>query len=139
MKIEHYISRLLYRHDCVSVPGFGAFLTEYQSAQLLEGSHGFYPPKKRLSFNAQLRHNDGILANHIALSENTTYEAAVAAVANEVAIWKNILEVNGRFTLKNIGELSLNADGNLEFSASDNINYLTQSFGLSAFVSPAVK
>ncbi len=139
MKIEHYISRLLYRHDCVSVPGFGAFLTEYQSAQLLEGPHGFYPPKKRLSFNAQLRHNDGILANHIALSENTTYEAAVAAVANEVAIWKNILEVNGKFTLKNIGELSLNADGNLEFSASDNINYLTQSFGLSAFVSPAVK
>lgn len=139
MKIEHYISRLLYRYDCVTVPGFGAFLTEFQSARLLEGSHGFYPPKKRLSFNAQLRHNDGLLANHIALSENTTYEVAVTAIANEVSIWKNILDVNGKFTLKNIGELSLNADGNVEFTASDNLNYLPESFGLGAFVSPAVK
>ena len=34
MKIEQYISQLLYRYQCVTVPGFGAFLTEFQSAQL---------------------------------------------------------------------------------------------------------
>ena len=28
MNIEHYISQLLYRHQCVIMPGFGAFLTE---------------------------------------------------------------------------------------------------------------
>jgi len=36
MKIEQYISRLLYRYQCVTVPGFGAFLTEIQPAQLHE-------------------------------------------------------------------------------------------------------
>ena len=44
MKIEQYISQLLYRYQCVTVPGFGAFLTEFQSAQLDENSHSFYPP-----------------------------------------------------------------------------------------------
>lgn len=139
MKIEHYISQLLYRYQCVTVPGFGAFLTEYQSAQLHEASSAFYPPKKLVSFNSNVRNNDGLLANHIALAEKSTYETAVSAIQNEVSIWKNILEVNGRFTLKNIGELSLNSENNVVFNPSDNVNYLTEAFGLSSFVSPAVK
>ena len=36
MKIEQYISQLLYRYQCVTVPGFGAFLTDYQSAKIDE-------------------------------------------------------------------------------------------------------
>jgi len=139
MKIEHYISQLLYRYQCVTVPGFGAFLTEFQSAQLHESSSAFYPPKKLVSFNSHLKNNDGLLANHIALSEKTSYDNAVDAIQNEVNIWKNILDVNGRFTLKNIGELSLNSENNIVFYPSDNTNYLTEAFGLSSFVSPAVK
>jgi hypothetical protein len=40
---------------------------------------------------------------------------------------------------KNIGDISLNADNNIVFKPLDQTNYLTSSFGLSAFVSPAVK
>jgi hypothetical protein len=29
-----------------------------------------FPPKKMISFNANLKNNDGLLANHIAQSEN---------------------------------------------------------------------
>ncbi|RYZ80292.1 MAG: hypothetical protein EOO68_37550, partial [Moraxellaceae bacterium] len=139
MKIEHYISRLLYRYQCVTVPGFGAFLAEFQSAQIQESSNSFYPPKKRISFNPHLKNNDGLLANHIAESEKTSYDDAVLSIQNEVAIWKDILKVNGYFTLKNIGELSLNADQNVVFSPSENLNYFTGSFGLGSFVSPKVK
>lgn len=139
MKIEQYISQLLYRHQCVTVPGFGAFLTEIQSAQLHESTHSFYPPKKVISFNAQVKNNDGLLANHIAQIEKTSYESAVAAIESEVVIWNSILEVNQRFALKNIGELSLNAEKNLVFTPSDHVNYLKESFGLNSFVSPAVK
>lgn len=139
MKIEHYISRLLYRYQCVTVPGFGAFLTEFQSAQLHEGSNSFYPPKKLLSFNSHLKNNDGLLANHISQSEKTSYDESVLAIQNEVAIWKNILEVNGKFSLKNIGELALNAERNIVFTPSDSLNYHTASFGLGSFVAPSVK
>jgi hypothetical protein len=139
MKIEQYISRLLYRYQCVTVPGFGAFLTEVQPAQLNESSNAFYPPKKLISFNPHLRNNDGLLANHIALSEKISYDSAVEAITSEVDIWKNILEINRKFSLKNVGELSLNSEKNLVFNPSEQNNYLTQSFGLNSFVSPSIR
>jgi len=139
MKIDQYISQLLYRYQCVTVPGFGAFLTEIQSAQLHEGSHSFYPPKKLVSFNSYLKNNDGLLANHIAQAEKMSYEIAVTVIQNEVNAWKNKLQEYGSISLKNIGELTLNAEKSLVFIPADQINYLTTSFGLSTFASPNVK
>ena len=139
MNIESYISQLLYRYQCVTVPGFGAFLTEIQSAQLIESSHSFFPPKKVISFNAHLKNNDGLLANHIAQTEKTSYEYAVSAIQYEVHNWKKALQENGLFSIKNVGNFSLNSDNNLIFTPNDQTNYLTNSFGLSAFVSPVVK
>jgi preprotein translocase subunit Sss1/nucleoid DNA-binding protein len=139
MNIESYIAQLLYRYQCVTVPGFGAFLTEIQSAQLIESSHSFFPPKKMISFNAHLKNNDGLLANHIAQAEKTSYEYAVSAIQYEVFNWKKALQENGLFSIKNVGNFSLNTDNNLIFTPNDQTNYLTNSFGLSAFVSPLVK
>ncbi|TDE04891.1 HU domain-containing protein [Flavobacterium hiemivividum] len=139
MNIEPYIAQLLYRYQCVTVPGFGAFLTEIQSAQWIESANSFFPPKKMISFNANLKNNDGLLANHIAQAEKTSYDYAVSAIQYEVLNWKKELEAKGSFSIKNIGDISLNADNNIVFKPSDQTNYLSSSFGLSAFVSPAVK
>jgi hypothetical protein len=139
MNIEPYIAQLLYRYQCVTVPGFGAFLTEIQSAQLIESSNSFFPPKKMISFNSHLKNNDGLLANHIAQVEKTSYEYAISAIQYEVFNWKKALLENGLFSIKNVGNFSLNADKNLIFTPYDQTNYLTNSFGLSAFVSPMVK
>jgi hypothetical protein len=139
MNIEPYIAQLLYRYQCVTVPGFGAFLTEIQSAQLIESTNSFFPPKKMISFNGYLKNNDGLLANHIAQAEKTSYEYAISAIQYEVFNWKKALQENGLFAIKNVGNFSLNADKNLIFTPYDQTNYLTNSFGLSAFVSPMVK
>ena len=139
MKIELYIAQLLYRYQCVTVPGFGAFLTEIQSAQLNESSNSFSPPKKRIAFNANLKNNDGLLANHIALAEKTSYEYVLSAIQHEVFNWKKALEENEVLSIKNIGEIRLNADKNMIFIPYDQANYLTSSFGLAPFVSPLVK
>lgn len=139
MKMEQYISQLLYRYQCVTVPGFGAFLTEIQSAQWDESANAFYPPKKLVSFNSYLKNNDGLLANHISQMEKTSYETAVQDIQKEVALWKNALLNNQRIVLQNIGNISLNQEGNLVFEASNHINYHTASFGLTSFVSPLIK
>lgn len=139
MKIEQYISQLLFRYQCVTVPGFGAFLTEFQSAQLDENSHSFYPPKKMVSFNPFIKNNDGLLANHLAQAEKISYEIAVNSIQNEVSHWKTKIQEFGNISLKNIGDFSLNSENNIVFVPVDQINYLTASFGLSSFVSPAVK
>jgi len=139
MKIETYIAQLLYRYQCVTVPGFGAFLTEIQSAKLNESTNSFFPPKKIVSFNSQIKNNDGLLANHISHTEKTSYGFAVSAIAFEILNWKKELEENGVLKLKNIGEIRLNSDNNLVFSPNNQNNYLSSSFGLSPFVSPMVK
>lgn len=139
MKIELYIAQLLYRYQCVTVPGFGAFLTEIQSAQLLENSHSFFPPKKMISFNSHIKNNDGLLANHIAQAEKTSYDYALSAIEYEVLNWKKALQENRSFAIKNIGILILNAENNIHFTPNEQTNYLAQSFGLTSFVSPAVK
>jgi hypothetical protein len=139
MKIELYIAQLLYRYQCVTVPGFGAFLTEIQSAQLLENSHSFFPPKKMISFNSHIKNNDGLLANHIAQAEKTSYDYALSAIEYEVLNWKKALQENRSFAIKNIGVLLLNAENNIHFTPNEQTNYLAQSFGLTSFVSPAVK
>ena len=139
MNLELYISQLLYRYQCVTIPGFGAFLTEIQSAQWNENTNGFYPPKKMISFNSFLKNNDGLLANHISQNEKSTYETAVASIEIEVTKWKNALQFENTIALKNIGELSLNSEKNIVFSPYEQPNYLSNSFGLSSIIAPSIK
>lgn len=139
MRIENYISALLYRYQCVTVPGFGAFLTEIQSAQYIFDTNTFYPPKKLVSFNANLKNNDGLLANHIALHEKISYENAAGLISQEVKLWEQQLQTEGKIILKNIGEIILNIENSLVFYPDSPVNYFTESFGLSAVVSQAIK
>jgi len=139
MNLENYISQLLYRYQCVTVPGFGAFLTEIKSAQWHEAINRFYPPKKLISFNSFLKNNDGLLANHVAQNEKISYEKAVTSIENEVAKWKNELQTQNKITFKSFGEFNLNSDKNIVFTPYEQINYLSSSFGLSTLVSPSIK
>lgn len=138
MQLEIYISDLLYRYECVTIPEFGAFLTNTVSAKIHESTHAFYPPKKVVSFNEQLQANDGLLANYIANVEKIPYEAAVKKIAKRTKSFKSYLTQGEILTFDNIGDLSLNNEGNINFEPSYHLNYLTDAFGLSQFVSQTV-
>lgn len=138
MKIEKYISGLLYRYQCVSIPGFGAFLSEWQSAQIAEGHNSFVPPRKVISFNSNIKTNDGLLANHIALQEKISYESALAKIQTQVVFWLEKLQNKEVLTLENIGEVFSNSENNLVFKPNTSVNYLMDSFGLSGFNSPEI-
>ena len=139
MQLSQYISELLYRYECVVVPGLGAFLTHKVSAEIDAQAQVFSPPKKRLSFNEQLQQNDGVLANHIATSEKVSYENALAKIAKQVAEIQQSLKQNETVSIKYVGDLSRRKTGALEFEPSYHLNYMTAAFGLSQFVSPEVK
>lgn len=138
MKIEKYISELLYRYQCVGVPGFGAFLCEWQSAQVIVAQNSFVPPKKVISFNSHIKNNDGLLANHIALQEKISYENAVSKIQTQVVFWLEKLENKESLVLENIGEIFSNSENNFVFKPNTAINYLTDSFGLAGFNSPEI-
>jgi len=139
MNLELYISQLLYRYQCVTIPGFGAFLTDIQSAQWNEASNGFYPPKKLISFNSFLKNNDGLLANHVAQNEKISYESALVSIENQVIKWKNDLQSANKISFKSIGEFNLNSEKNIVFTPYEQVNYLASSFGLTSLIAPSIK
>lgn len=132
MSLEKYISDLLFRYDCVIVPEFGGFLAQRTSAKYDTASHSFTPPSKELSFNAILNTNDGLLAHYISQVTNKNYEESLQFIHKEVEIWKNKLTLAEAIQLKNIGTLTLNAEGNIQFEPQHQVNYASDAYGLSS-------
>ncbi|HEY5688952.1 MAG TPA: SPOR domain-containing protein [Yeosuana sp.] len=138
MQLETYISDLLYRYECVTVPEFGAFLTQRVPAVINDTTNAFYPPKKNLSFNEQIQKNDGLLAKYIADVEKIPFEVANEKIRKRVKILKSRLIQGEAITFNNIGEIVFNSEGKIRFEPSYHLNYLTDAFGLAQFVSPAI-
>lgn len=138
MTLANYISDLLYRYECVIVPNFGGFVTNEISAKVNHFTHTFNAPSKQLTFNAHLQNNDGLLVNYIASVKSISYSKALEIIEQEVASWKASI-ANEEFELENIGSFQLNKEGKYIFEPTSSVNYLTSSFGLSSYVSPAVK
>lgn len=135
MTISTYISDLLYRYQCVILPGFGAFLTQNLSARIDKETNTFYPPSKIISFNKQLQTNDGLLANYVASVENCSYETALRRLRNFSTETLTRLEKGESVIFKNVGEFSQIEKGVIQFFPKANQNFSTASFGLSSFVS----
>ncbi len=133
-----YISELLYRYECVIIPGFGAFLTKRQPASIQEFTHAFFPPQKLISFNSQLQNNDGLLANYIAQAENISYTDAVAKIQRYVLSLHNKIDQGKHVVLEGIGSFYSSTENTLQFEPSQEVNYLTEAFGLSSFISPSI-
>jgi len=133
MNISSYIQDLLYRYECVVLPGFGAFLSQKQSAYIDDQSNEFYPPNKVISFNRQLIKNDGLLANYIAEVESVKYGTANNMIQEFVYDLENSLQNEAKAELANIGRLYLDREDRLQFEPFTEINFLTQSFGLDSY------
>ena len=129
MHLSNHISKLLFDHDCVTVPGFGSFLGNYKSAQYDFKEQKFYPPSKQISFNSQIKDNDGLLAKEISKTLDLSYEESVKKVHHSVLSWIKQIK-SDTIVLKNIGELYLNREDKIIFIPSNELNHLKESFGL---------
>ena len=138
MQITTYINDLLYRYECLIIPGFGALLTQHQSAKIDRKNQTFYPPSKTLSFNRQLQTNDGLLANYIASVEKCSYETSLQKLRNYTGKLSLQLSEGELVSLSNIGDFHLNEENSVQFIPSSKQNFSTASFGLTSFVTPKI-
>ena len=129
MTLKSYIQDLLYRYDCVIVPGFGGFIANKVGA-VIEGNT-IYPPSKRISFNAQLNHNDGLFVNHVASIENISFNDANEKVADTVKEWKQQLAFQA-LTIDGLGTLTTNSENQLVFEPNAKVNFDRNAFGFSS-------
>jgi hypothetical protein len=129
MELHEYISHLLRQHDCVIVPDFGGFVTNYKSAYIDDFRKKIHPPSKSVLFNSLLVTNDGLLGNYVAQQKSLVYSEALALVASQVKSWKTKLAQNERIDLGEIGFL-YSKDGKIQFEQSRDVNLLLAAYGL---------
>jgi len=128
--ISTYISHLLFLHDCVIIPQFGGFVGNNTSAVLNETTGVISPPSKEVLFNPNLQTNDGLLVNHIAISEEITNEEAKKNLEEYVSTIKQKLKSIRTYRIEKVGLLSIGVDGNILFLQDSFTNYNLNSFGL---------
>ncbi len=138
MDIISFIRELLFSHDCVIVPGFGGFVGNYAPARIDRATSTFYPPAKQISFNRNLRNNDGLLAGRISEHLQISFNDSVSLIEEFVSDIRTRLERKEKVVFENIGFFSVNHEGSIQFEPEGNVNYHRSSYGLESFqFSPA--
>ena len=73
-------------HECVVVPGFGAFMLNHESARYDAKTQRFLPPSRTLGFNPEVRHNDALLLGSISRREGVSLENARLLPLNRLSL-----------------------------------------------------
>jgi len=119
ISIIQHIQYLILKHDCVVVPGFGAFVSRYVGAAFSAAGDAVTPPTRELSFNSLLTHDDGLLIGSITRREGVSYECARSRVEQEVELMQRRLRHEGVLSLPRVGMLTLTAHGAIDFTPDD--------------------
>ena len=133
MALEQYIKELLFEYECVTIPGFGAFLTRSFDFKVNNMTGEFNPSRKELTFNSLLTSNDGVLANYFATKQKISYERAIRLIEKEAANWKKKLN-NQPIFIGSLGKMMLNQNKKIEFKPYGKLNFDSSVFGLSSFI-----
>jgi cell division septation protein DedD len=131
--ISGYIRELLFSHDCVIIPGFGAFIGNYFPARIDRSEGMFYPPSRKVTFNRHLTGNDGLLIGHISSHLQTGYGEARDIVSEWTDELRKRIMTGTPVTLEHLGTFSLNHERTIIFDPDLSVNYLLTSYGLSAY------
>ena len=135
--IEH-IEYLMLSNDCVVVPGFGAFIAQYTSSHNCAQNSTFTSPKRSISFNASINHNDGLLANSIAKKASIPYAEALKQIEKSTTICRQALSDGSEVPFGRLGFFINNGEGHIEFIPFHHELANDDFFGLQSFSFPTL-
>lgn len=127
--IFRHIEYLLLSHDCVIVPGLGAFIAVVRPAAIDYDNWVILPPSRSLVFNQAVSSDDGLLANSYVRKYGVSFEEARQLVVREVSLMKDSLSANKELGAGNLGNLKLGEEDNLIFTPSEGIADLNRRMG----------
>lgn len=112
--IEH-IEYLLMRHDCVVVPGWGAFIANYTAARYDEDQEVMARPLRVIGFNASVTHNDGLLAQSLVRREGMAFDQAMRFISDSVTTFRQQLAMDSEVSMGRLGYFRRNDGRYIEF------------------------
>ncbi|MDR1406173.1 MAG: hypothetical protein LBI89_03100 [Prevotellaceae bacterium] len=128
--IGDLLVQLLHTHNRVSLPGLGAFVTEYKPAAIIKNGKGMVPPEKTVAFRTSEFWNDGLLEKELAVRSAMSEEEAKKQIAHFVREMDILLREGKRVEFPEFGIMRITADGDYAFKKDDDINLLPDAFGL---------
>ena len=131
--MENYIKELLFQHDCVIIPDFGGFVANIQSSKINKTQNSFSPPYKEISFNRDLKHNDGLLIGYVSRAKNIGFVDAKRLVDSFVKDLNIKLNKGKKVVIEDVGVLQMDKEKNIQFEPLNTINFLLDSYGLDHF------
>lgn len=134
--IEH-IEYLMLSNDCVVVPGFGAFIAQYSHSDNNAFTSAFTSPRRSISFNASITHNDGLLANSIAKKNGISYAEAMSEIENGTTICRQTLSAGSEIPFGRLGFFISNEE-TFEFVPFHHEHADDEFFGLQSFHFPTL-
>ncbi len=133
MDVGAVIKEMLFSEDCVIIPGFGGFVSNYQPARIQRETSTFLPPTKEVGFNPELIHNDGMLVHYVMMDGGFTYDEARNQIDRYVQDLFLRLKSGERVFLEGIGSFAVDLEDQIRFISDPGVNFLVDAFGLAPF------
>ncbi|MDE6297535.1 MAG: hypothetical protein K2L89_06780 [Muribaculaceae bacterium] len=110
-----HIEYLLLHHDCVVLPGIGAFINVRHSASFDIERGIITAPVKEVIFNQSLKSDDGLLAKSYARKYQISYREGSELMLRSIAALGEVLATDHEATIGKLGILCREKEGNLRF------------------------
>ncbi|MBO7231143.1 MAG: SPOR domain-containing protein [Bacteroidaceae bacterium] len=131
-----HITKLLSRHNCVILPGIGAFLAHKVPAMYLTKEKVFMPPHRELGFNPNVMVDDALLLSEYVTAENTTYDKAEKNLSRDIASLRRVLSSKGVCCFGELGTFHMNINGEISFVPNENAIDDPENYGLEPLAIP---
>jgi nucleoid DNA-binding protein/cell division septation protein DedD len=127
--VQNHIKELLFEQDCVVIPEFGGFVTNFDCAKIDGSNRYITPPQKWLAFNSLLKNDDGLLSNYIAQEEQISREQANLKIKSFVENTKRYINFDKTYQIEGLGIFSQNDESKIQFQPQTT-NFYSESFGM---------
>lgn len=119
--ISLHIEYLLRTHDCVILPGIGAFLRTRRPATCNEATGAISAPATQVCFNSSIVTSDGLLTHSVARRDKVSFEEASVMVSAAAERCRNTLSQYGELAIGHLGLLRLDEENRISFHPYRNL------------------
>lgn len=131
IQLESIINQLLFQHNYVVIPSFGAIKGELVGSEVDEISNSIKPPRKVLTFDQSVKiDKDRLLQQSVAQHLDLTSSLAEEQINDYVEQLTKKLAQLGKYRLEGVGEFTLDVSKQIEFTQLNEVNFFGDSFGM---------
>lgn len=112
--IEH-IEYLVVDNDCVVVPGWGAFIAQYNASHTDSTLQYFAKPTRKIGFNGSIHHSDGLLATSMMRKHGISYNEATKLIDENIAVYRQLIQEGTELPFGRLGFFTCGEEGKAEF------------------------